>query len=98
MQSFDRFLVYALLELAGDDRISFVEDVLYMYNAEPVMDVKCYMEHVLYDEFKARIQTSLGKLAKWQDKPRQVEGATIDDRLLASLKAKYDAYRNCMAF
>lgn len=55
----DTYLVYSLFELAGNDRIFFVDEYLYHYHTPDVTTRNCYRLHESYDARKSSLRTPL---------------------------------------
>jgi hypothetical protein len=51
--------VFAMLEVAGNNRVAHIEEYFYLYNSEDHWQKDCFREHQTFDGHKVSIKTPL---------------------------------------
>lgn len=93
----DRFIVYAQLEMSGQDRVKYIDEALYFYNLTMSVSGGCYHEHEWFDEYKSKIKYSLQRLEGLADQPRFEDRASyrVNANVTASMRKYYAKYVKC---
>ena len=77
--SYDRFEMYALVELAGPQRIQHIPDLLYWYNYN--VYPSCSLSRMRYYEYLARSQTPLLPLSLLGEEAEVASNYTIPSNI-----------------
>lgn len=93
----DRFMMYPLIEMSGNERVEFIASSIYCYNSELPKEERnnCYGEHQQFDELKARVKTPLNKLDSLSSNPRPYLNYAPRISYLKKLKMKYYQLSKC---
>lgn len=91
----DRFIMYALIEMAGADHSDFVEYYPYYYNRVPSNRDECGWAPMEYDEYKARTLTPLLPLGSLQEAAKVTKGFRVPDKVKGKLEEKKRMYEAC---
>lgn len=73
----DTHFVYAMFELAGNERIRFIEDYFYAYYASTIYSNQCNVLHERLDHQKATTRNRLQKLNSLNEKGTRI----LDNKL-----------------